>query len=102
MILPYLTSPTKTRCRTTPTPKKRGGGAAKRRSTSRTFAEPEVRQVRQSFCDADQDHSLRLRTSVRSGNSAALSRGSRLKIQAGCRPIWSWGANSWNMPEVAP
>ena len=29
-------------------------------------------------------------------------RGPRLKIQAGCRPTRSWGANSWNVPEVAP
>ena len=27
---------------------------------------------------------------------------SRLNIQAGCRPIRSWGANSWDMAEVAP
>ena len=27
-------------------------------------------------------------------------RRSRLIIQARCRPIWSWGANSWNMPEI--
>ena len=38
MILLNLTSPTKTRCCTTPTPKKRGGGAAKRCSTCRTLA----------------------------------------------------------------
>jgi hypothetical protein len=55
MILPYLTSPTRTRCRTTPTPKKRGGGTAKRCSTCRTLAGLEVRQVRQRFCDAGQD-----------------------------------------------
>ena len=32
---------------------------------------------------------------------SALARRSRLKIQAGCRPIRSWGATSWNVPEVA-
>ena len=105
MILPYLTSPTGTRCRTTPTPKKRGGGTAKRCSTCRTFAGLEVRQVRQvrqSFCDAGQDLShWACEPAFGLGNLGGV-RGPRLKIQAGCRPIWSWGANFWSMPEVAP
>ena len=33
--------------------------------------------------------------------NSALARRSRLKIQAGCRPIRSWGANSWNDAETA-
>ena len=54
MILPYLTSPTTTRCRTTTTPKKRGGGTAKRCSTCRTLAGLEVRQVRQPDSESRQ------------------------------------------------
>jgi hypothetical protein len=97
MILPYLTSPTRTRCRTTPTPKKRGGGTAKRCSTCRTLAGLEVRQ---RFGDAGQDLShWACEPAFGRGNFGGV-RGPRLKIQARCRPIWSWGANSWSVPEV--
>ena len=87
MILPYLTSPTRTRCRTTPTPKKRGGGTAKRCSTCRTSAGLEVRQVRQRFCNAGQDLSYSGPANPRSvGKTSAVYGAPRLKIQAGCRP----------------
>ena len=57
--------PHQTRCCTTPTPKKRGGGTAKRCSTCRTPAALEVRQVRQGFCNAGRYFSMRgLRTRV--------------------------------------
>jgi hypothetical protein len=31
---------------------------------------------------------------------SCAGRRSRLIIQARCRPIWSWGTNSWNMSEI--
>jgi len=42
-------------------------------------------------------------TPSRSGlkENGRACRRSRLKIQAGCRPVRSWGANSWDVPEVA-
>jgi hypothetical protein len=99
MILPYLTSPTRTRCRTTPTPKKRGGGTARRCSTCRTPAGLEVRQVLQRLCDAGQDLLWACEPALDQGNFGGV-RGPRLKIQAGCRPIWSSRANSWSVLEV--
>ena len=96
MILPYLTSRTRTRCRTTPTPKKRGGGTAKRCSTCRPPAGLEVRQVRQRFCDAGQDLSLgACEPAFGLGNLGAV-RGLSPENSGRMQADPALGANSWN------